>query len=369
MLIKSLELVNFRNYDNLFINFSPKLNIIYGNNAQGKTNILEGIYTLCLTKSHRLYVDNNLIKNGMEFTRLNGIFENNVLDKNLKLLINEKGKTLEKNNNKIKKINEYVSESNIIIFYPEDLNLIKGSPLERRRYLNIQLSQLYSDYMVNLNDYNKLLKMRNDLLKKLKSNYIVDLNYFSIITNYLIDRAINIFNLRKKYFEEINKYSSKIYEQISGYKNFKLIYKPNIDLDIENMKEYLLEIFKKKYNDEIKFGTTLIGPHKDDYSFELDNTNLKELGSQGQQRMAILTLKLSEIEIFKNLKNEKPILLLDDVFSELDDIKKNLLLKYIDDDMQVIITTTDLNNIDKKILENAKLFEIENAKIINIREV
>lgn len=369
MIIKSLELTNFRNYDNVLINFSPKLNIIYGNNAQGKTNILEGIYVLCLTKSHRLYVDNNLIKNGLNFTKLNGFFEDGILDKNLNLIINEKGKILEKNNNKIKKINEYVSESNIIIFYPEDLNLIKGAPLERRRYLNIQLSQLYNEYMVNLNDYNKLLKMRNDLLKKLKNNIQIDLNYFSIITNYIIDRSIIIYKLRKQYFEELNLYCNKIYKEISGYDNFKIIYKPNIELEIEDLKNHLLNLFKKKYNDEVKLGTTLIGPHKDDYYFELDGINLKEYGSQGQQRMAILTLKLSEIEIFKKLKNEKPILLLDDVFSELDDDKKNLLLKYIDNDMQVIITTTDLNNINNKILENAKLFEIENGKIINIREV
>lgn len=369
MIVKKLELINFRNYDNVLIEFSPNLNIIYGNNAQGKTNILEGIYTLCLTKSHRLYVDNNLIKNGTNFTRLNGSFDDGILDKNLKLIIDEKGKLLEKNNNKIHKINEYVSESNIIIFYPEDLNLIKGSPLERRRYLNIQLSQIYNEYMLNLNHYNKLLKIRNDLLKKLKNNLYIDNNYFKVVTESLITKAINIFNFRKNYFEEINKYSNKIYEQISNYKNFKLIYKPNIDLDNENINQYLISLFKEKYNDEVRSGTTLIGPHKDDYYFELDDVNLKELGSQGQQRMAILTLKLSEIEIFKNLKNQKPILLLDDVFSELDDIKKNLLLKYIDEEMQVIITTTTLDNINKKILDKAKLFEIENGKIKSIKEV
>lgn len=360
MIIKQLELTNFRNYDNLKINFSPKLNIIYGNNAQGKTNILEGIYTLCLTKSHRLYVDNSLIKNGFGFTRLVGTFEDALLDKKLKLFIDEKGKQIEKNNNKVKKINEYVLESNIIIFYPEDLNLIKGSPIERRRYLNIELSQLYSDYMVNLNNYNKLLKIRNELLKKVKKGLIIDFNYFKIVTDCLIDKALIVCSLRKKYFEEINKYTEKIYKKISGYSNFKIIYTPSITL--EN-KSNILNLFKEKYNEEIKIGSTLLGPHKDDFYFDL-NGNLKEQGSQGQQRMAILTLKLSEIEMFKLLKKQNPILLLDDVFSELDDDKKNLLLKYIDDNMQVIITTTELNNINKKILEKAKLFEIENGKLI-----
>lgn len=360
MIIKELQLTNFRNYDNLTINFSPKLNIIYGNNAQGKTNILEGIYTLCLTKSHRLYVDNNLIKTGSIFTRLFGIFEDALLDKHLKLFIDENGKQLEKNNNKVKKINEYVLESNIIIFYPEDLNLIKGSPNERRRYLNIELSQLYNDYMVNLNNYNKLLKIRNALLKQIKKGINIDFNYFKIVTECLIDKALIIYKLRKNYFEEINKYADKIYKKISGYDNFKIIYTPNIKLE---EKGKIIDLFKEKYNDEIKVGSTILGPHKDDYYFEL-GVNLKEQGSQGQQRMAILTLKLSEIEIFKTLKKQNPIVLLDDVFSELDDDKKNLLLKYIDDDMQVIITTTELNNINQKILEKAKLFEIENGKLV-----
>lgn len=360
MIIKNLELINFRNYENLTISFSPKINIIYGNNAQGKTNILEGIYTLCLTKSHRLYVDNNLIKNDATFSSLVGIFEDKLFDRTLKLVIDEKGKKLLKNNNKIKKINEYVLESNILIFYPEDLNLIKGSPLERRRYLNIELSQLYKDYMVNLNNYNKLLKIRNDLLKKLKQNLSIDNNYFKIVTECLIDRILIINKIRKQYFDDINKYASKIYKRISGFDNFKIVYMPSI---LQNDKEYILDLFKQKYYDEIRIGSTILGPHKDDYFFSLRD-NLKEQGSQGQQRMAILTLKLSEIELFKKIKKEKPILLLDDVFSELDDNKKNLLLKYIDDDIQVIITTTELTNINKNILEMSKIFEIENGKLI-----
>lgn len=367
MIIKKLNLTNFRNYDNLEIEFNKKINIIYGNNAQGKTNILEGIFVLCLTKSHRLYVDSNLIKHNQEFTNLIGIFENKPIDDVKKLSINNSGKKLELNNNHVKKINDYIINSNIIIFYPEDLNLIKGSPQERRRYLNVELSQLYNNYIIYLNDYNKLLKMRNDYLKKIKFNENVDLNYFSILTNYLIQRSVSIYEIRKKYFEDLNKIIGDIYYEISGYKDFKLIYKPSVNLDSNDVQKTMLEEFKKRYNDEVRLGTTVIGPHKDDYYFTLDNNNLKENGSQGQQRMSIIAYKLAEISLFKNIKGEKPILLLDDVFSELDDIKKNLLLKYIDDDFQVIITTTDLKNINENILKKAKLIKICDGKIEEVQ--
>lgn len=365
MVIKKIELNNFRNYTDEIITFSPKLNIIYGNNAQGKTNILEGIYTLLLTKSHRLNANNNLIKLGETYTKIVGIFDSNLIDTTLKLVIDENGKHLEKNNSNIRKISDYISSSNIIIFYPEDLNLIKGSPLDRRKYLNIELSQLYKNYIVILNDYNKLLKIRNDLLKKLKIGLNVDLSYFNILTNYLIDRILKINEIRKEYFNNLNNYAPNIFEKISGYKGYKISYKPNINLET---KEELLQEFKKIYNDEINAGVTLIGPHKDDYEFYLGQNNLKDIGSQGQQRMGVLAMKLSEIKILENIKNDKPILLLDDVFSELDDNKKNMFLNYIKEGMQVIITTTDLKNINKNIIKQAKLIEIENGKLKSIVE-
>lgn len=369
MIIKELNLINFRNYKELDIEFNKRINILYGNNAQGKTNILEGIFVLCLTKSHRLYVDSNLIKNNETFTSLTGIFENSPMDDVKRLSIDKNGKKLEINNNRVKKINDYISNSNIVIFYPEDLNLIKGSPQERRRYLNMELCQLYDNYIIYLNDYNKLLKMRNDYLKKIKFNDNVDLNYFSILTNYLIQRAVSIYEIRKRYFDYLNNIIGKIYYEISGYEDFHLVYKPSVNLDSENTMQLMLDEFKRKYNEELRLGTTIIGPHKDDYYFTLGGNNLKENGSQGQQRMAIIAYKLAEIDLFKEIKGEKPILLLDDVFSELDDGKKNLLLKYIDDDFQVIITTTDLKNINKEILKKSKLFKICDGKIEKIEEV
>ena len=283
-------------------------------------------------------------------------------------MIEKKNKILKIDNNLIKSNTNYISNMNIIIFYPEDLELIKGSPNIRRRFLNLELSQLYSNYLTITSDYNKLLKMRNDCLK----SDIKDENYFDILTEYLINKAILIYKMRKKFIDKINEKIKSIFFDISGLDNFYIKYKTSIEF--ENFEEdYLKTIMREKFknirNQELKFKSTLIGPHRDDLEFYIEDLNLKFYGSQGQQRMAILSLKLSEIEIFKKYKGYNPILLLDDVFSELDENKKNNLLKYIDSEIQTIITTTDLNNIDKSIIDKSKIIRIKQGNILKIEEV
>ena len=372
MILKQINLVNFRNYENLKLKFYKGINILYGSNAQGKTNLLESIYYLGLTKSHRPIIDNNLIMNGKNSSNIEGIINNGKLDKKLKINFDSNNKKLFIDNNQIKKVSDYISNLNIIIFCPDDLELIKLSPQVRRKYLNMELSQLYSNYYIVLNEYTKLLKIRNNYLKKYNKKEIVDDNYFDILTNYLVDKAILIYKMRYKFINKINDYCTIIYKNIMNIDNFKIIYKPNIDnLNIfdENFKNNLLNIINKNKEIDIKFSCTLIGPHKDDFEFYLGEKNLKLYGSQGQQRAAVLVLKLSEIELFKKYKEETPILLLDDIFSELDDSKKNNLLKYIVKDIQTIITTTDLNNLDKKLIKKSKIFKIEQGKVEKIKEV
>jgi len=367
MYLENLKIRNFRNYEDLNINFNRNINIIYGNNAQGKTNLLESIYFLALAKSHRSINDKDLIKYGSNDFKIEGnsIIDNFPKKLEIKLLNNKKNYYID--DNKIKSLNEYLTNLKIIIFFPEDLNIIKESPDIRRRYLNIQISQLNKNYFKVLNEYNKLLKIRNDILKTNLKGELFDKNYFDIITNYLIEKASYLYCIRDKYISKINEIIGIYYENISTYKNLKLKYITNIDTD---KYEYELnkELLKKRFSElevaEIKSGVTLIGPHKDDIEFILDNKNLKNYGSQGQQRMAILALKLSEIEIFTKASNDTPILLLDDVFSELHDFKKNNLLNNINKDIQTIITTTDLNNIDDSILKSAKLINVENGKCI-----
>ena len=359
MLIKKISIKNFRNYDLLNLKFNSKINIIYGENGSGKTNLLESIYLLALTKSHRSFLDNSLIKKDKLFSSVKGEFEINGILSNFEIIINENKKVIKKDNNEIKKINEYLSNINIIIFYPDDLQIIKGSPTERRNYLNIELSQIFSGYIDVLLKYNKILKMRNNYLK---NNVKFDNNYFDILTDHLIDYAIVITKFRKKFIDKINEKCSSIYKNLTGIDNFNIKYISNYQDNIE--KDKIKEQYLKIKNQEIKYNMTLIGPQKDDLEFYINDKNLKNFGSQGQQRMAVLALKLSELEIIKEVKNQTPILLLDDVLSELDIEKRNKLLNYIKNNSQVIITTTDLNDIDESILKKSKKVCIKNGKIV-----
>ena len=365
MYVKSIKIVNFRNYKDEIFNFNKNINIIYGNNAQGKTNLLESIYFLALGKSHRSLNDKDLIKNGENECKVSASTYIKDLSTSMEIKIQNNRKVYKIDNNYIKSLTEYLSNLKVIIFFPEDLDIIKTSPDVRRRYLNIQISQLNKLYFKTLNEYNKLLKIRNDLLKKnLKDGYL-DTQYFDIITNYLIEKASYIYIMRDKYIEKINKLIDKYYENISTYKKLHIKYITNIELDnYDNIKKLMKEKFDKLRSAELSSGITLIGPQKDDFEFILEDKNLKNYGSQGQQRMAVLALKLTEIEIFTKESEDTPILLLDDVFSELDDYKKNNLLNILDESIQTIITTTDLNNIDKKILEKANLIEIEDGKCV-----
>lgn len=371
MYIKKLKLHNFRNYKSLNVTLTKGINIIYGENAQGKTNLLESIYVLGLTKSHRSFIDNNLINNEGEYLTIEGIVNNQKLDNKLNIYIDNKTKVLKFNNNAIKKISDYISLMNIIIFYPDDLELIKGSPQVRRKYINLELSQLYSNYFILVNEYSKILKLRNEYLKKINKRISVDKNYIEILTGYLIDKSIMIYKMRDKFIKKVNEYCGYIYKDIMDLEGFSIKYRSSIEIDLKdpNLKESLKNEYNKKLDYDIKLCSTSIGPHKDDIEFYLGDKNLKFYGSQGQQRVAVLTLKLAEIEIFKKYKDTTPILLLDDIFSELDDKKKNNLLKYISRNIQTIITTTDLNNLDPKLIKKSKLFNINNGNIIKIKEV
>lgn len=366
MFLKSVNVVNFRNYKDLTIDFGSNINIIYGDNAQGKTNLLESIYFLALTKSHRSFIDDNLIKDGEKISKISGLISNNDIDRDLKIVLSSSTKKMFIDDYNYKKVSDYVSKMNVIIFYPEDLELVKGGPIVRRRYINLELSQLYSNYMDIFNDYKKLIKIKNNYLKEIKFGSRFDDNYFSILNDYIIKKSILIYVMRKKFIDKINMYAPKIFFDLSGMDGFFIKYKTSISMD-DTDKDRINDELKQQsidlLQDEMKIGKNLLGPNFDDFEFYINDMNIKNYGSQGQQRMAVLAIKLSEIEIFKNYLNTSPILLLDDVFSELDNIKKNNLLKYVDSSIQTIITSTDLDNFDKDIVSRAKLFNIVNGEI------
>ena len=367
MFLEQLSVVNFRNYDSFNIKLSKNINIFYGKNAQGKTNILESIYYLSLTKSYRTRNDDDILKINKKVFKIEGILNKNNNKNKYIIKYDKNDKYFFINKTSYQKISDYISNINVITFTPDDIEILKGLPEVRRKYIDNELSQLYNNYYKVNNEYKKILKMRNDILKQYLITKKIDNNYFNIITEYLIDKATFIYRARDKYIKKINENIGNIYENIINIKNFKIEYitqLDNIELTNDNIKNKLRELFKEKYEEELSSGNTLIGPHRDDYNFLIDNNNLKLYGSQGQQKLSILSLKLAEVLIFKKQIGEYPILLLDDLFSEFDKEKINNILKYINDDMQVVITTTDIKNVRKSIIDMSKVFYIENGTIL-----
>ena len=376
MKLTKINLVNFRNYSNLSLMLGNGMNIFVGDNAQGKTNILEAITILALTKSHRIGVNPNLIMFNKQRCKIGGTVKNKRVISKLEVEISEEIKKLMINKKEVRKVVDYISYLNIIIFTPDDLEIVKGSPSIRRNLLNIQLSQISKIYLKSYNEYNKLLKTRNEYLKILFNNSIADnkfllilgdKNYLDIITDKLIEKAILIYQKRKEYIDLVNLKINQFFYNISGEQGVFVKYIPNIEFDnydSEYLRKRLKHTYKKNYLKELNYGMTIYGPHRDDFYFDYNGRDLKIYGSQGQQKLAILSFKLAEIDIFENFCETLPVLLLDDIFSELDIKKRNKLLKIIsENDIQSIITTTDLRNINKKYLETAQIFKVINGNV------
>ena len=364
MKILKIKLVNFRNYSKLQLKLDKHINIFIGNNAQGKTNILESIYVLALTKSHRVGIENNLIKLDEEKSIISGSIKKENIINDLRIELDQENKRVFLNETEIRKLSNYIGNLNVIMFSPDDLDLLKKSPNIRRNYLNIELSQLDSKYIKYLNEYNKLLKTKNEYLKTINIKDFTEDLYLDTLNAELVERATVIFESRIKYIELVNSKINTIFKNITKLDNLQITYDYGFDLEDTTYKDALNNKIKSNIRREIIQGMSLYGPHRDDFSFILDGKDLKFYGSQGQQRIAVIAFKLAEIEIFKEILQDEPVLLLDDIFSEIDIRKRNQLLKYISDDVQTIITTTDLKNINKKILEQAKVFEVCDGNVL-----
>ena len=366
MKIKQIKLINFRNLENVELNFINNINIIIGGNGAGKTNILEAVYLNSLTKSFRANNDIELIKFNKDFLRIKTIIKENSYNEKVLYNIDKISKKIYLNSNKITKLSEYIGKYPVVISTPEDVLMIKTSPSNRRDVLNISICQFNKEYFKTLNEYNKLLKLRNDYLKRILVNSNSDMKYFEIITNKLIEKAIYIYIERNKYINSINSYLGSIFEHICLNKNLILKYSPNVDIteyDDENISKILHKKFKRDFNKEISLGMTISGPHRDDFNFYLDNKDMKFYSSEGQKKMAVISYKLAEMKLFQEQEDKKPIILLDDLFSELDIKNKNRLVKYIPEDLQVIITSNDLKGINKSIRDNAKIFKIKDSEV------
>lgn len=364
MWLEYLKLLNFRNYDSLNVQFHKSLNVIYGNNGEGKTNLVEAIYVLGLTRSFRLVHDKMLLMKSKTLAKIEGSVHNR-FETNYQIILSKDGKKVKINNNNVSKLSDYVSKINIILFHPNDLKIIKDTPSIRRKNLNIDISQLNLDYLRDLNQYNRILKQRNAYLKQLLINGNNSSSYLDILTEKLVEYGLKICEVRKRFVELLNSYISDIYYKIAGKGNLKIEYFSDYK-DLE--KNELLSLYQKSMKKDLLFGKTNLGIHTDDLTFYLDENDLKDFGSEGQQKNAIIAMKFAELELFKNQKGYYPLLILDDLFSELDESKIDNILDYIPKDIQVFITVTNMKqfrNVDNKCYRS---FHVEGGKILEVLE-
>lgn len=338
MVIKSLELKNYRNYEYLSIEPSPGTNIFYGDNAQGKTNIIESIYVCATTKSHRTNKDKELIKFNEEDAHISiKIEKNQVLHKIDMHLKKNKVKGIAVDGIIIKKYSQLFGIINVVLFSPEDLSMIKNGPSERRRFIDVELCQLNKIYMYNLSNYNKVVIQRNNLLKQIGFNPSLE-ETLDIWDQQLIKYGTGMIEERKVFVKKIGDIVSDIHYKLSGGRERLVVkYEPNV------LPEDFEKNLKIKKDTDIRLKTTSVGPHRDDIRFEIDQIDIRKFGSQGQQRTAALSLKLAEIQMVKETINDQPILLLDDVLSELDQKRQNYLLDSIEN-IQTMVTCTGLDD-------------------------
>ncbi len=360
MIIKSLELENFRNYSELSIHFDSGTNILYGDNAQGKTNILESIFLSATTKSHKGSKDKDIINFHAEEAHIRTYVVKDGLENRVDMhLRKNKSKGIAINGQKIKKAADLLGLLNVVFFSPEDLSIIKNGPSERRRFVDMELCQLDSFYLYNLNNYNKIVNQRNKLLKDLSFHPNLRDTLF-IWDSQLVSYGSKIIERRAAFVKQLNEIIYDIHVRLSGGKEeLRIIYEPDV------LFEELENGLKNSQEKDIRLKQTTVGPHRDDFSFMIGDIDIRKFGSQGQQRTAALSLKLSEIELVKKLTKDTPLLLLDDVLSELDSSRQNYLLNSIGD-IQTIITCTGLEEFVNNRFEINRIFEVSNA-VVNVK--
>ena len=377
MKIKSLKLLYFRNYLSTNINAHPSLNVLVGNNANGKTNIIESIFCLALGKSYRTKSDSECIMFGEAATAMSCVVSKNNKNLDIMLGINNKGKSAKIAGVKKTKLTDFVGELNVVLFSPEDLQIVKGSPALRREFINrefYQFSRIYHKYNLM---YQHLLKQRNSYLKDMRKNPKDEmaLTYLETLTSQLAKVALYITKERVSFVQDISKLTYENMLNISnGQETLKIRYKSSV-LEALNIKdtddeafteENLTNVIMRKSFDDIMRGSTKIGPQHDDLEFYINDLDAKMFASQGQQRSIVLSLKLAEINYLKNKTGTYPVLLLDDVLSELDKNRQLKLLDAINENVQTFITTPSISDIKEDLLKKAKVFKIESGNISEI---
>jgi len=368
MHIEELKLKNFRNYSDRTISFDDKINVIIGENAQGKTNLMEAIYVLAFTKSHRTSKEKELIQWEKDYAKIEGRVTRRNQSIPLEIIISKKGKKAKLNRLEQQRLSDYIGAINVVMFAPEDLTLVKGTPQIRRRFIDMELGQIQPTYIYHLGKYQKILKQRNYLLKQLQRREASDQVMLDVLTDQLIEHAAILLERRFVFLDLLKDWATPIHHGISHQlEKLEIKYDATIEVSEKENKERIETIYRNKFSDmrekEIERGTTLIGPHRDDLIFYVNGKDVQTYGSQGQQRTTALSVKLAEIELIYKEVGEYPILLLDDVLSELDDSRQSHLLNTIQGKVQTFVSTTSVDGIHHETLKNAELFRVKNGEV------
>ena len=358
MIIETLRLRNFRNYENLEITLDPKLNVITGRNAQGKTNLLESIVYLSLTRSHRILNEKRLIRENQPFAEIHCTFHTSKEKKEIAAVIHPQGKSLIVNRYPVKKSSDFVGLLNVVIFSPDDLYLFNDMPRERRRVMNQEITKISSKYLLALNRYQNFLRERNSLLK----NKSVDETYLDILDEQMIEEEIFIIGMRRDFIQKINSSISELYKQLSeDDEEVKIQYRCCID-EAEANKETLQEMYRQCRSRDLENHVSTSGIHREDMIFRINDKELTQTASQGQKRMVMLAFKMSLLKYIRSKNGESPVLLLDDVLSELDSSRQKKLLEMVNDNYQCLITATEIPEHMKNV--PYKEFYIEEGRLV-----
>lgn len=350
--LHTISLSNFRCYRKIQFSFSPGINIIVGDNAVGKTTVAEAVHCLALGKSHRTSSDTDMIRSGEDYAAVSGTFTKDGKTEDITFALTKSGKRMIRNGVKIPKISDYIGYINIVLFCPEDLDIVKGNPAARRKFLDISISQMNSHYLRTSMRYKRLLKERNEILKSAGSSGKYDQVLLNVITDELINEARGIIGDRKDFISRINPFFSENIRAISeAQDDAEMIYYPNADAD--NLRKVMQERIKADFIGK----TTTSGPHRDDFQIAISRRAASGFSSQGQQRTFALAAKLALADMIRKNGNDV-IVILDDVFSELDCSRQNQILKLLKENSQIIITTTSIGNLSEEVLKRSNIITI-----------
>lgn len=366
MLLNSIKLQNYRNYESLDLATPHMVNVFLGPNAQGKTNLLEAIFVLALSKSHRTAKDKELIGWTEEFAHIAGQVDKKYGSIKLELSYNHKGKRAKLNGLEQRKLSDYVGALNVVMFAPEDLEIVKGTPGVRRRFLDMEIGQVQPGYLHWLQQYHKVLQQRNNMLKS--GHGRTDLALLEVWNMQLAQLGVKIMMKRQHFINKLQIYAQQIHAEITnGKEQLRLQYRPSFDCDAYRDEAMLFDQFMVKLTQvkeqEFRRGVTLVGPHRDDIGFYINDKEAQTFGSQGQQRTTALSIKLAELELIHEEIGEYPILLLDDVLSELDQNRQTQLIETFQSKVQTFITTTSLESVNMEKLQDAGIYYVQEGTV------